>query len=192
MTETTPESESPEVPAGGSPSEGSARTSGPGAGPAGSSASSGPQEPAAPGSRQWDQLGRVLLFLPRFAVLLGRLLADPEVAALDKVLLGAVIAYIASPLDIIPDIVPVLGQLDDIYLVALCLLRLLNRSGEAKLRQHWDGPEDIVSLVNTVTDVATRYLPEPVRRAVRGWIESRDRGAPPTAPPGAPGTPSEG
>jgi uncharacterized membrane protein YkvA (DUF1232 family) len=148
--------------------------------------------PSSPGPSEMEQLKRILLFLPRFAVMLGKLIADPGVSPTDKLLLGAVVAYLASPLDILPDILPVVGHLDDIYLVALVLLRLLNRSGPAKLRQHWDGPEDIVAIVNTVTDVATRYLPEPVRRAVRGWIESRDRGAPPEAPPGAPGTPSEG
>jgi uncharacterized membrane protein YkvA (DUF1232 family) len=106
----------------------------------------------------------------------GKLVADPEVSGSDKLLLGGVVLYIASPLDIIPDVVPVLGQLDDIYLVALCLLRLMNRSGEAKLRQHWEGPEDIVHLLQVVTDYATRYLPQPVRSAVRHWADVRDAG----------------
>jgi uncharacterized membrane protein YkvA (DUF1232 family) len=115
----------------------------------------------------------VVLFLPRFLALVGKLLVDPEVSGTDKLLLGAVLVYIVSPLDILPDFIPVIGQLDDIYLVALGLLRLLNRSGEAKLRQHWDGPEDIVAILDTVTGVATRYLPQPVRDAVRKWIDAR-------------------
>jgi len=137
-----------------------------------------PPESAGLGSRIPEGLRDVLLFLPRFAALLGRLIADPQVATTDKLLLGAVVAYILSPLDIIPDMVPVLGQLDDAYLVALCLLRLLNRSGQAKVREYWEGPEDIVQILHTVSDVATRYLPSAARDKIRGWIEVRDTGAP--------------
>lgn len=142
-------------------------------------------ESAGPGSRIPEGLRDVLLFLPRFAALLGRLIADPQVATTDKLLVGAVVAYILSPLDIIPDMVPVLGQLDDAYLVALCLLRLVNRSGEAKVRQYWEGPEDIVQILHTVSDYATRYLPGTARDAIRGWIEIRDTGAPAAGTPAA-------
>lgn len=134
-----------------------------------------------PGPRERDQIRDLLLFLPRLGAMLVKLIADPEVSAIDKALLGAAVLYIASPLDILPDFIPVIGQLDDIYLVALCLLRLLNRSGEAKLRQHWDGPEDIVLVLNTITEYATRYLPSKVRRAVRAWVDTKTGGdAPPS------------
>jgi uncharacterized membrane protein YkvA (DUF1232 family) len=123
----------------------------------------------------------VILFLPRLVALIGKLLLDPAVSPLDKLLLGGVVLYIASPIDILPDIIPVIGQLDDIYLIALSLLRLMNRSGEAKLREHWDGPEDIVEFLYKATDLATRYLPSAVRTAVRGWIESRESTPPPTS-----------
>jgi uncharacterized membrane protein YkvA (DUF1232 family) len=126
-----------------------------------------------------DQIKDLLFFLPRLAALLAKLIADPEVAATDKVLLGAAVLYVMSPIDLLPDIIPVVGQLDDIYLVALCLLRLLNHSGEEKLRQHWDGPEDIVKVLNTITDYSTRYLPAPLRGAVRGWVEARSGDVPP-------------
>ena len=118
------------------------------------------------------------MFLPRFAVLLGRLIADAEVSSTDKLLIAAAVAYMLSPFDLIPDVVPVIGQLDDAYLVALCLLRLLNRSGEAKIRQYWDGPEDVVHVIQTISDYATRYLPGAVRNAVRRWVDARDPGAP--------------
>lgn len=154
---------------GGSPGQGAPQ----GEGPAGG----GPQAGGPlPSGQDLEQLKNLLLFLPRLAVLVGKLVVDPQVSGTDKLLLAGVVVYIASPLDIIPDFVPVLGQLDDIYLVALCLLRLMNRSGEATLRQHWDGPEDIVHLLHTVTDYATRYLPQPVRTAVRNWVDVRDGG----------------
>ncbi len=130
-----------------------------------------PGEQGAPASdsERWRHLA---LFVPRLVQLVWRLLADPEVPLLDKVLLGAAAAYAASPFDIVPDFVPLLGQIDDIYLIAICLLRLMHRSGEAKLRQHWEGPEDIVQLLHTVTDVATRILPGSLRERLRHWVEA--------------------
>ena len=120
-----------------------------------------------------DRLRNLALFVPRLLQLIGRLVADSDVPLVDKVILGAAAAYVVSPLDLLPDAVPLLGQLDDIYLIAICLLRLMHRSGEAKLRQHWDGPEDIVQILHTVTDVATRYLPGGLRTRLRGWVEAK-------------------
>jgi len=120
-----------------------------------------------------DRLRNLALFVPRLLQLIGRLVTDPEVPLIDKVILGAAAAYVVSPLDIMPDAVPLLGQIDDIYLIAICLLRLMHRSGEAKLRQHWDGPEDIVQILHNVTDIATRYLPGKVRTYLRNWVESK-------------------
>lgn len=159
-----PEESAPEKPGGGE-----------GGGSSGSSGSGKGDTPV----RLPQGVGDLLLFVPRLALLLGRLIADPEVASTDKLLLAAVVAYIMSPIDIVPDFIPVIGQLDDAYLVALCLLRLMNRSGTAKVRQYWDGPEDIVAFLHTITDVATRYLPDPARGALRGWIDARDPNPPP-------------
>ena len=154
------------------------------AGPSPGAGSTASGNPSGPSGADTEKLRNILMFLPRFAALLGRLVVDPEVSGMDKALLAAAILYIASPIDIVPDFIPVIGQLDDIYLVALCLLRLLNRSGPAKLRQHWDGPDDIVTLLGTVTDYATRYLPEPVRNKLRDWIEAKVAEGPP--PPSSP------
>jgi uncharacterized membrane protein YkvA (DUF1232 family) len=125
----------------------------------------------------------LLLFLPRLAKLLGRIAADPEVSGKDKTLVLAALAYLASPIDLVPDFIPVVGEVDDIYLVSLVLLRLLNRVGPEKLQSYWDGPEDIVSLVNRVSEVATAILPEKVRRMVLSKIDKAE--PPPT--PGQPG-----
>jgi uncharacterized membrane protein YkvA (DUF1232 family) len=120
-----------------------------------------------------DRLRNLAMFAPRFLKLIGRLLTDSEVPLSDKVVLGAAALYMASPIDVVPDSIPVVGHLDDVYLLALCLLRLMHRSGEEKIRQHWDGPEDIVQILDSVTDVATRYLPDAVRGRIRNWVEAR-------------------
>mgnify|MGYP001183539360 CR=1 FL=1 len=121
----------------------------------------------------------LLLFLPRMAKLLGRISVDPEVSWKDKALVLAALAYLASPIDLIPDFIPVIGELDDIYLISLVLLRLMNRVGPEKLQAYWDGPEDIVALVQRVSDVATAILPEKIRRMVMAKVDKAEQTAKP-------------
>ena len=64
-----------------------------------------------------------------------------------KVLVAAFIAYLAMPLDLVPDFIPVLGQLDDAILAALTLRALLRGGGEGLLREHWPGPESSFEVV---------------------------------------------
>jgi len=79
-------------------------------------------------------------FVPDCVVLLRRLLADPRVPRRRKLLLGAVLAYLAMPFDLVPDFIPVAGQLDDAILVALVLRSLLRAGGPDLAREHWPGP----------------------------------------------------
>jgi uncharacterized membrane protein YkvA (DUF1232 family) len=74
-------------------------------------------------------------------VLVRRLLGDPRVPRRRRVLLGLLVVYLASPIDLVPDVIPVAGQLDDAILVALALRALLRGGGEALVREHWPGPE---------------------------------------------------
>lgn len=114
------------------------------------------------------------LFLPRLVVLLGRLIGDPRISKGEKAILVAAAAYVASPIDLVPDFVPVLGQIDDVYLVALALLRFMNRAGEDALRRHWSGPEDIVAVLAGVTRVAVTILPSRIRHLVESRVERKD------------------
>ena len=57
--------------------------------------------------------------LPRFLRLLWGLVGDPRVAIIDKLLVAGAIAYIVAPIDWIPDFIPFLGEVDDIYLLVL-------------------------------------------------------------------------
>lgn len=129
----------------------------------------------------------LLLFLPRMAKLLGRIAADPGVSGSDKALVLAALAYLASPIDLVPDFIPVIGQLDDIYLVALVLLRLMNRVGPEKLQSYWDGPEDIAALVQRVSEVATAMLPEKIRGMVMAKVDQAEK----TGKPGQPVQPMQ-
>jgi uncharacterized membrane protein YkvA (DUF1232 family) len=79
---------------------------------------------------RWQAARSVAGFIPDCMVLLRRLLGDSRVPRRHKLLLGALIGYLALPLDLVPDFIPVAGQLDDAVLVALVLCSLLRSGGE--------------------------------------------------------------
>jgi uncharacterized membrane protein YkvA (DUF1232 family) len=86
-------------------------------------------------------------FIPDCIVLLRRLLADDRVPRRRRLVLFALVAYIALPIDLVPDFVPVLGQLDDAIVAALALRYVLRSGGPELLREHWPGPKSSLELV---------------------------------------------
>ena len=91
------------------------------------------------GSRQWD-VRMIARLVPYCAILFKRLLADPRVPRRWKLWSGFALVYLAMPFDLVPDFIPVLGQLDDAIIVALVLRGLLRSAGPLLLREHWPGP----------------------------------------------------
>ncbi len=112
-----------------------------------------------------------LMFLPNMVMLLGRLLRDARVPNAEKALFLAAIVYVISPLDLIPDVFPFIGQVDDLYVVALTLLRLLNKTDESVVRQHWAGGGDIVALAQSIANIAPKILPTRVSRVLTARVE---------------------
>ncbi|MEP7343234.1 MAG: YkvA family protein [Acidobacteriota bacterium] len=113
----------------------------------------------------------VIMLIPDFLKLLGRLFRDSRVPTTEKALLVGSIIYVISPIDLIPDFIPFIGQVDDLYLVALVLLRLLARTDDDVLRQHWDGRGDLSSIVDKIVRAAQFVLPKRVQRILLGRIE---------------------
>jgi uncharacterized membrane protein YkvA (DUF1232 family) len=89
-------------------------------------------------------------FVPDCVVLCRRLLADRRVPRRHKALLAGLVGYLASPLDLIPDFIPVIGQLDDV-LVAVLILRTARRGIRRSIvRQHWPGPPQSLRVIERV------------------------------------------
>jgi uncharacterized membrane protein YkvA (DUF1232 family) len=122
------------------------------------------------------RMGSFLMFLPNMARLLGRLLTDVRVPTAEKALFVAAIIYFVSPIDLIPDVFPFIGQVDDIYVIALTLLRLVNRTDERIVREHWSGGGDIVSLADSIAGIAPNFLPKRVSRILSSKVELADSG----------------
>lgn len=86
-------------------------------------------------------------FVPDCLVLVRRLLGDARVPRSRKLLLGGLLAYLALPIDLVPDFIPVAGQLDDLIVLALVLRAVLRSAGPDIVREHWSGPEQSLALV---------------------------------------------
>lgn len=106
-----------------------------------------------------------LMLLPRLGKLLWRLARDPRVPARTKATLFLLGGYIASPIDVIPDALPGIGQLDDIAIIAFVLDQMLNRVPEEIVREHWEGDEDILQVIKEILDISTAFVP--------GWLRNR-------------------
>jgi uncharacterized membrane protein YkvA (DUF1232 family) len=86
-------------------------------------------------------------FIPDCLVVLRRLLADDRVPRRRKAILVALVAYLAMPIDLVPDFIPVAGQLDDAIVAAIALRYALRSGGPELLREHWPGPESSLNVV---------------------------------------------
>ena len=86
-------------------------------------------------------------FIPDCVVLLRRLLADDRVPRRRKLVLAGLAAYLAFPFDLVPDFIPVVGQLDDVIVAGLALRYALRSGGPSLIREHWSGPEASLNVV---------------------------------------------
>lgn len=86
-------------------------------------------------------------FIPDCVRLFRRLAADPRVPRRHKLLLAALVGYLALPFDLVPDFIPVAGQLDDAIIVALALRAVLRDCSPALVEEHWPGPPASLAVV---------------------------------------------
>ena len=83
-------------------------------------------------------------FIPDCVVLVKRLLGDPRVPLRHKLLLAALVAYLALPFDLVPDFIPIAGHLDDVLVTLRAVLMGTERE---LLREHWPGPASSLELL---------------------------------------------
>ena len=88
-----------------------------------------------------------LRLLPDLLRLLRRLLADRTLGAGLRVRLALLLAYLLLPIDLVPDLVPVIGYADDVIVVAVVLRAVIAQAGEAALRRHWPGTPEGLQLI---------------------------------------------
>jgi uncharacterized membrane protein YkvA (DUF1232 family) len=87
-------------------------------------------------------LTEALRLLPDVLRLIRRLTADPDLPRGVRIRLGALLVYLALPIDLIPDFIPVLGYADDAIIVTIVLRSVARRAGVSAVRAHWPGTDD--------------------------------------------------
>ena len=124
---------------------------------------------AAPRAGQKRTVMTTMKELPNFLRLLGGLLTDLRVSTTDKLLVAGAVAYILLPLDFIPDFIPFLGEVDDVFILVLALQRLIANAGRTILLDHWMGDPKMLGELNLerVLAAAAFFLPRRVRRRLR-------------------------
>ncbi len=86
-------------------------------------------------------------FIPDCVVLVSRLARDPRISRPRRAVLWLVLAYLALPIDLVPDFLPVAGQLDDAVLLGVALRLLVGGAGPELVRAAWPGPEASLTVV---------------------------------------------
>ena len=89
-------------------------------------------------------------FVPDSVLLFRRLLADPRVPRRAKIAVGLLVLYLVMPFDLVPDFIPVAGQLDDAVLVALAVSYIVKRAGRDTVTELWPGTARGLSLILTL------------------------------------------
>jgi uncharacterized membrane protein YkvA (DUF1232 family) len=119
-----------------------------------------------------SRMTNLLLVIPNLLLLCARLMTDSRVPAKERLLVAGAILYAFVPLDFIPDMLPFVGQVDDAYLIALTLLRLMTITDPRIVREHWRGGGDVVELVGATALLAARLLPARIRRVLTSKVEA--------------------
>ena len=118
-----------------------------------------------------SRMKNFLMVIPNLVLLSGRLMVDPRVPAKERILVAGAIVYAIMPLDLIPDMLPFIGQVDDAYLIALTLLRLMAVADPNIVREHWRGGGDVVELIGSTALLAGKFLPRRIRRVLTAQVE---------------------
>jgi len=107
--------------------------------------------------------------LPNFLRLLYGLITDTRVAGVDKLVVAGAIAYILLPLDMLPDFIPFIGEVDDVFLLILAIQRLMTNAGRAVVNDHWMGDAAELGALNLerVLAACAFFLPRRMRRRLR-------------------------
>src|SRR5437016_4258805 len=118
-----------------------------------------------------SRMRNLLMFLPNMVILCARLMVDSRVPRVERALFAAAVIYAIIPFDFIPDMIPFVGQIDDLFLISLTLLRLIDRTDDLIVREHWRGGGDIVQLAESAATIAPLLMPRRIARVLLAKVK---------------------
>jgi uncharacterized membrane protein YkvA (DUF1232 family) len=127
-------------------------------------------------SKLRSRMKNLLMFLPNMVVLCLKLMVDKRVPLTERALFAAAVIYAVVPFDFIPDMIPFVGQVDDLFLIALTLLRLIDHTDDMVVREHWRGGGDIVALAESAAAIAPMLMPKRVARVLLAKVKPTAEG----------------
>jgi uncharacterized membrane protein YkvA (DUF1232 family) len=125
--------------------------------------------------RKGADMRAVVRFVPHLGALVTALYRDGRVPSQAKVVLSALLAYLATPFDIIPDFIPLLGYLDDVIVAAIALDGVFNQIDEAIIAEHWQGDAETLAVVRRSAAALSGVVPAGWKRKLFGKSARTDR-----------------
>src|SRR5258708_38936183 len=107
-----------------------------------------------------SRMKNLLMFLPNMVILCARLMVDSRVPRVERALLAGAVIYAIIPFDFIPDMIPFVGQIDDLFLISLTLLRLIDRTDYLIVREHLRGGGGVVELAGSLVTLPPLLMPK--------------------------------
>jgi uncharacterized membrane protein YkvA (DUF1232 family) len=108
----------------------------------------------------------LLRALPDIGRLIARLVADPGLPRTAKIALVAAAVYLLSPLDLLPEFIPILGYVDDVLLAAILVDGVLNFADRALVLKYWPGSSESLDRVARVARVLAAWVPRRLKQRV--------------------------
>src|SRR5882757_4449457 len=123
-----------------------------------------------------SRMKNLILFLPNMIILCAKLMVDKRVPRTERALFAGALIYAIIPFDFIPDMIPFVGQVDDLFLISLTILRLIDRTDDLVVREHWRGGGDIIALAESAATVAPLLIPRRISRVLLSRVKPTAEG----------------
>src|SRR6266436_1823600 len=124
-----------------------------------------------------SRMKNLLMFLPNMIILCAKLMVDSRVPRTERALFAGALIYAIIPFDFIPDMIPFVGQIDDLFLISLTILRLIDRTDDRIVREHWRGGGDIVALAESAATVTPMLIPRRISRVLLSRVKPTAEGS---------------
>ena len=108
----------------------------------------------------------LLRALPDLGRMLVRLVADPVLPRTAKLALAAALVYLASPIDLIPDFIPLVGYLDDVLVAALVVDGIVNWVDRGLLLKYWPGTPDSLERIARAARLLAAWVPRRLKARI--------------------------